>query len=75
MWRTLPAFTPSELASIRARVMICAGEHDLIRLDHTQALVHAIPRAIMWIVPGASHSAMSEKPALVNARVLAFLAR
>ncbi len=53
--------------------MICAGEHDLIRLDHTQALVRAIPRGIMWIVPGASHSAMPEKPALVNAQVLAII--
>ena len=75
MWRTLPAFTPAELGSIRTHVVICAGEHDVVRLEHTQALAHAIPKAKMWIVPNASHSAMFEKPALVNAQVLAFLAR
>ena len=68
-------FTPDELGSIRTRVMICTGDHDVIRPDHTQALARAIPNATLWIVPDASHSAMFEKPALVNARVLAFLAR
>jgi pimeloyl-ACP methyl ester carboxylesterase len=29
----------------------------------------------MWIVPGASHGAMRERPDLVNPRVLAFLAQ
>ena len=75
MWKTLPRFTPAELGSIRTRVMICAGEHDLIRRDHSKALAGAIPRAKLWIVPRASHSAMFEQPALVNARVLEFLAR
>jgi pimeloyl-ACP methyl ester carboxylesterase len=75
MWKTLPRFPTEELGSIRTRVMICAGEHDVIRPDHTQALARAIPNAIVWVVPNASHSAMIEQPALVNARVLAFLAR
>lgn len=75
MWRTLPQFTPEELGSIRARALICAGEHDLIRPEHTAALAHAIPGAQVWIVPGASHGAMLEKPREVNAKVLEFLAR
>lgn len=73
LWKTLPKFTPAELGSIRTRVLVCAGENDLIRLDHTKALVKAIPNAKMWIVPAASHSAMIEKPELVNPKVLAFL--
>jgi len=32
------------------------------------------PHAELWIVPGASHGAMIERPDLVNPRVLAFLA-
>jgi pimeloyl-ACP methyl ester carboxylesterase len=75
LWRTLPRFTPAELGRIRARTLICAGEHDLIRPEHTAALAHAIPGATTWIVPGASHSAMIERPDLVNPRVLEFLAR
>ena len=74
LWRTLPRFTPAELGRIRARTLICAGEHDVIRPEHSAALAAAIPGAESWIVPGASHSAMQERPDLVNPRVLAFLA-
>jgi pimeloyl-ACP methyl ester carboxylesterase len=73
MWRTQPEITAAQLHSIRARVLVCAGEHDVIRPEHTEALARAIPGAERWIVPGASHGAMIEQPALVNARVLEFL--
>jgi pimeloyl-ACP methyl ester carboxylesterase len=73
MWRTQPNFTLDELHGIRAKTLVIAGEHDLIRPEHTKALAGAIPGARMWIVPGASHSVMLEQPALVNREVLAFL--
>jgi pimeloyl-ACP methyl ester carboxylesterase len=73
MWRTEPRFTPAELGSIRAKTMVCAGEHDVIRPEHSEALARMIPGATLWIVPGASHSAMIERPDLVNPRVLEFL--
>ena len=73
MWRTEPRFTRAELHSIRAKTLICAGEHDLIRPEHTRELAQAIPGATLWIVPDASHGAMIERPELVNPRVLEFL--
>ncbi len=75
MWRTLPRWTAADLGRIRAKCLICAGEHDLIRREHTDALARAIPHAEEWIVPGASHGAMIERPDLVNPKVLAFLKR
>ena len=75
MWRTQPQFTPGQLGSIKANTLICAGEHDLIRRDHTEQLARTIPGARLWIVPGATHGAMLEKPRLVNPRVLEFLSR
>lgn len=75
MWRTQPNFTLDQLRSIRAKTMICAGEHDVVRPEHTALLAHTIPGARLWIVQGASHGAMLEQPALVNAHVEAFLAR
>src|SRR6185503_15905886 len=45
LWRTLPRFTPAELGSIRARTLICAGEHDLILPEHTALLAATIPHA------------------------------
>jgi pimeloyl-ACP methyl ester carboxylesterase len=75
MWRTEPRFTLEQLGKIRARSLICAGEYDLVRRAHTEELAHAIPHAKLWIVPGASHSAIQEKPELVNKKVMAFLRR
>jgi len=74
LWRTEPHFTPPQLHSIRAKTLVCAGDHDVIRRDHTDALARAIPHAQEWIVPDASHSVMMEKPDEVNVRVLEFLA-
>ncbi len=75
MWRTQPQWTEADLGTIRSKCLICAGEHDVVRSDHTAALAGAIPGAQVWIVPGASHSAMIERPDLVNPKVLEFLAR
>jgi len=73
MWRTQPNFTPQQLGSIRAKTLIVAGEHDVVRPEHTAALALAIPGARRWIVPGASHSVILELPALVSRTVLEFL--
>jgi pimeloyl-ACP methyl ester carboxylesterase len=75
LWRTLPNWTFADLRSIKAKTLICAGDHDLIRPEHTADLAKAIPGAQMWIVPNASHSAMIERPELVNPKVLEFLRR
>ncbi len=75
MWRTQPNFTLAQLRAIRARTLVCAGEHDLVRPEHTQQLAAAIPGARLWIVPGATHGAILERPALVNRTVLEFLER
>jgi len=75
MWKTEPQFTAKDLGSIKAKTMICAGENDIVRSDHAEWMAHSIPKAQIWIVPGASHSVMMEKPEEVNAKVLQFLAR
>jgi pimeloyl-ACP methyl ester carboxylesterase len=61
------------LGAIRAAVLVCAGEQDVVRREHTEALASAIPGARLWIVPNASHSVMLEQPDLVNRTVLQFL--
>jgi pimeloyl-ACP methyl ester carboxylesterase len=73
MWKEEPRFTPAQLGAIRAKTMICAGENDVVRRDHTDSLSRMIPMAKEWIVPAASHSALQEKPAETNAKILEFL--
>lgn len=75
LWKTQPQYTPAQLRRIAAPALVVAGEHDVVRDDHTRALARAMPHATLWIVPGASHSVMQEKPDVVNARVEEFLRR
>jgi pimeloyl-ACP methyl ester carboxylesterase len=75
LWRTQPNFTAAELGRIRARTMIVAGEHDVVRREHTEALAKAIPGAKLWIVPGANHGVMIERADEVDPVVLDFLGR
>jgi pimeloyl-ACP methyl ester carboxylesterase len=73
LWRDEPNWNEADLGRIRARALIVAGEHDVVRPEHTAALARAIPRATLWIVPGASHSVLQEQPEVVNPRILSFL--
>jgi len=66
MVTTEPHYTLAELSHIHARVLIVAGEHDLILRKHTDNLAHAIPGAKEIIVPGASHFGPLEKPDVYN---------
>jgi pimeloyl-ACP methyl ester carboxylesterase len=75
MWRTQPNFSLAELGTIRAKTMIVAGDHDLVRREHTEALARAIPNAKLWIVPDANHGVMIDRADEVNPAVLAFFAR
>ena len=74
LWKTQPNWTPADLGRIRAKTMIVAGEFDLIRREHTEALAHAIPGARLWIVPGANHGVMIDQADQVNPVVRDFLA-
>ena len=75
LWRSDAQLPPAILHRIRAKTLICAGDHDLIRREHTEEIAKAIPGAQVWIVPDANHSVMIDKPEVVNPRVLEFFAR
>ncbi len=76
MWLTSPG--PKELSlallgGIGKPVMVMAGDHDAILLDHTIALFRAIPNARLCILPGTSHGTFLTRPEWVNPIVLSFL--
>ena len=55
--------------------MIADGEHDeAIRREHTEELAREVPGAELLILPGVSHFAMLQDPALFNQAVVDFLA-
>ena len=75
LWTREPQWTDADLATIRAPVLLIAGEHDMTIRAHTDWMAASIPHAEELIFPGASHHVLREQPAPFNAAVLAFLAR
>lgn len=73
MWRSEPHMSLADLAGIRSRTLVMAGDDDLVSLEHTLALYRTIPDAELVVVPGTSHLAPIEKPELVNRLILDFL--
>lgn len=76
LWAESPTtdeLSPALLSHITRRVLVMAGDHDVIKIAHTFALYDALPDARLWILPNTSHSTFSERPTWVNNEVLAFL--
>ena len=74
MWQTEPNYTAAQLAKIITPVAIVDGDHDeAIKPEHTRYLARSIPGAKLIFLPGVSHFAMLQNPALFNAAMLGFL--
>lgn len=74
MQRTEPNYTATDLAAIQVPVSIVHAEHDeFIRREHADYLARTIPGADFVPLPGVSHFAPLQRPALFNAAVLRFL--
>ena len=73
MWREEPDLAFSELAGVRAPVLLMQGDDDIVKVEHSAALAATLPDAQLAVVPGSSHMAPLEKPVLVNRLILGFL--
>jgi pimeloyl-ACP methyl ester carboxylesterase len=76
LWINRPA--PDELSfellkTIRAKVLIMAGDHDEITLEHTLRIYQAIPGAELWILPNTGHGTFVDRPDWTDPVVLDFL--
>lgn len=67
-----PNFTLDQLKTINVPFMIVVGDHDLINIDHTISLFKNLPKAHLFVVPGASHLVYAEYPELVNSEITRF---
>ncbi|MBF9223213.1 alpha/beta fold hydrolase [Hymenobacter ruricola] len=70
-----PQMKAADLAGIAAPTLVLAGEKDLIKEVHTRLIASSLPHGQVQILPGLTHYAPQEKPAVFNAAVLAFLGR
>lgn len=76
---TLDALYPQlkfdDLAGIRSKTLIMAGDHDEIQPEHTLKIFQSIPNAELAILPDSSHFVPQENPELFNATVMRFLTK
>jgi pimeloyl-ACP methyl ester carboxylesterase len=50
-----PHIEPKALEAIAAPTLVLAGDHDLIRDEHTVTIFHHIPNSQLAIFPNATH--------------------
>jgi len=77
MWATSPTpaeLSPQLLAKIAKPVIVIAGDHDAITLEHTIALYRALPQGRLCILPDTNHGTFINRPEWVNAIALSFFA-
>ncbi|MDQ3666303.1 MAG: alpha/beta hydrolase [Acidobacteriota bacterium] len=60
------------LEAITAPTLVLAGDHDIIRDEHTVDIYHHIPNSQLAIFPNATHMVPFDDPALFNAIVERF---
>lgn len=67
-----PHIDVKALETITAPTLVLAGDHDLIRDEHTVAIYQHIPNSQLAIFPNATHLVPFDDPALFNATVERF---
>jgi pimeloyl-ACP methyl ester carboxylesterase len=73
MWVPGPEITVADLARVNTPVLLISGDRDLVTLEHTLAMFHALPDAQLAVIPGADHQVPQSRPEAIGAMVLAFL--
>jgi pimeloyl-ACP methyl ester carboxylesterase len=66
-------FSREELASIAAPVLILAGDHDFVRVEHAVEASRLIPGAEIAVIPDASHFVLYSEPERVIPIIQHFL--
>jgi pimeloyl-ACP methyl ester carboxylesterase len=64
-----PNISLQQLNAIKCPAFIIAGDHDLIKFEHTKAIYENIPHASLWIVPNSGHGTLIEHTDEFNKRV------
>lgn len=51
-----PHISPASLQKVLCPTLVIGGDHDVIKEEHTFLIYKNIPKAYLWILPGAGHS-------------------
>jgi pimeloyl-ACP methyl ester carboxylesterase len=61
-----PKISNKELVKIKVPVLVMAGDGDIIKLEHILDIYQNIPKAQLFIMPGATHFMLREEYKLFN---------
>lgn len=67
-----PNIPYADLGKIRCPVLVMAGDHDMIKPEHTLKIFQSIPGASLCIFPDSHHGVCQQHPDLFNETVLTF---
>jgi pimeloyl-ACP methyl ester carboxylesterase len=67
-----PNIPYANLKRIKCHVLVMAGDHDIIKPEHTLKIFQSIPGASLCIFPDSHHGICQQHPELFNETVLTF---
>jgi pimeloyl-ACP methyl ester carboxylesterase len=67
-----PNISIKALSAITCPVLVMAGDHDLIKPEHTLMIYQSLPNAQLCIFPDSNHGVCQQHPDLFNKTVLDF---
>lgn len=70
-----PNILYSDLGKIHCPVLVMAGDHDMIKTDHTVKIYQSIPSASLCIFPDSNHGVCQQHPDLFNETVFTFFSK
>ncbi|MDW8849630.1 alpha/beta hydrolase [Flavobacterium sp. MMLR14_040] len=68
-----PNIATKDLSKIKAKVLIIAGDKDIIKNEHSVEIFENVPKAQLCIMPGETHFAPASSPEVFNALANKFL--
>lgn len=73
MIRAEPDIALDRLAAVSAPTLVMQGDHDMVTVEHGEAMRRALPDGRLVVVPNATHALPMEHPDVVADLVLDFL--
>jgi pimeloyl-ACP methyl ester carboxylesterase len=70
---TEPKFTRADLKMIQCPTLIMSGDHDFIKLQHSNYIYSTLPNGFLSIIAAGTHYCIKEKYTVVNATIIDFL--
>jgi pimeloyl-ACP methyl ester carboxylesterase len=70
-----PNIAYEDMKRIQCPTLVMAGDHDMIKLEHTIKIFQSIPNASLCIFPDSNHGVCQQHPELFNQTVLTFFSK